>query len=107
MFKCKGKEPAKNNVYDELYNGVAREYGVLPDELRDKMQETIDASWNNNDEEIVRTQRTLFPNGKPTVEEFIETMALLISLGAAGELTAAGSSAPKLFAEDGSYQSRG
>ncbi len=103
MSRHKGKESVKNNVYDELYNGVAREYGVLPDELRNRMQETIDASWNNDDEQITKTQRSLFPNGKPTVEEFIETMALLISLGAAGESSVAGNQSPKFFAEDGNY----
>lgn len=103
MSRRKGKEPVKNNVYVELYNGVAKEHGVLPDELRDKMQETIDVSWNNDDEQITKTQRSLFPNGKPTVEEFIETVALLISLEAAGEIPATGNQLPNFFAEDVNY----
>ncbi|MGI6152192.1 MAG: sporulation initiation factor Spo0A C-terminal domain-containing protein [Christensenellales bacterium] len=87
MSRRGGKDLTESKVYQELYDDVAKEYGVLPDELREEMQETIDASWNNDDENIARVQRRLFPNGKPTVEEFIKVMALVVSLGAAGDFS--------------------
>ncbi|MGI6192006.1 MAG: sporulation initiation factor Spo0A C-terminal domain-containing protein [Christensenellales bacterium] len=82
MVRRTGKE---TDVYEQIYDNIAKEYGVLPNELKKEMQETIDASWNNEDEEVTRTQKSLFPNGKPTVEEFIKTIALVISLDAAAE----------------------
>lgn len=37
------------------------------------MQEAIDAAWANPEGAVLRT--LLFPQGKPTVEEFIKTVA--------------------------------
>lgn len=73
-------------LYDGIYENVAEEFGVLPQELVKEMQDTIDASWNSGDEEVIRNQKSLFPDGKPTVEEFIKKVALLISLDAEDKL---------------------
>jgi|GEM_PF-1719807 len=77
----------ESGLHSDIYEGIAEEYGVLPQELRKEMQDTIDASWSSDDEQVIRNQRVLFPNGKPTVEEFITTMALVLSLDAEGDLS--------------------
>ena len=40
------------------------------------MQEAIDAAWNNPEGAELRAK--LFPDGKPTVEEFIKTIAATV-----------------------------
>jgi len=40
-----------------------------------EMLAAIDAAWSNPDPMIQARQRQLFPNGKPTIEEFIRVMA--------------------------------
>lgn len=39
------------------------------------MQKAIDAAWENPTEEDKFFQALYFPNGKPTVKEFIDTVA--------------------------------
>ena len=42
-----------------------------------EMKKAIDLAWTNPTEEQKRFQEQYFPKGKPTVEEFIQTVALL------------------------------
>ncbi len=44
---------------------------------RQEMKKAIDLAWANPTEEQKRFQEQYFPKGKPTVEEFIQTVAHL------------------------------
>lgn len=46
-----------------------------------EMKRAIDAAWANPTEEEKRFQEQYFPLGKPTVEEFIQTVANLARQG--------------------------
>ena len=43
-----------------------------------EMKKAIDMAWSNPTVEQKRFQELYFPNGKPTVEEFIRTVAALV-----------------------------
>ena len=53
---------------------IAKSHVVSPSEVKQNMQEAIDEAWNNPNETIKNNQLRLFPNGKPTVEELIDTV---------------------------------
>jgi len=40
-----------------------------------EMQAAVDAAWNDPDPAVQAEQRRLFPNGKPSVDEFIRVIA--------------------------------
>lgn len=50
---------------DGIIREVARRYGVSPEEVRREMQAALDLTWRNGP----------FPNGKPSLEEFVVTLA--------------------------------
>ena len=81
MRQHKKRNTDRNIRSDRLYHRLAEAHGVLPDEVRYKIQETIDAAWSNPDEKIRQKQSCLFPKGKPTVEEFIGTISEYIKAG--------------------------
>lgn len=54
---------------------TAKQHGVSEQHVRDEMQKAIDAAWNTDDEQALKRQKELFPNGKPTVEEFIAVIS--------------------------------
>ena len=56
---------------------TARQFGVTVEEVRRNIQATIDDAWANADPEERQHQLKIFPNGKPTVEEFIIVTATL------------------------------
>ena len=43
-----------------------------------EMQKAIDMAWDNPTKENKMFQELYFPNGKPTVEEFIQTVTNLV-----------------------------
>ena len=43
-----------------------------------EMQKALDAAWSNPTEEQKQFQKLYFPNGKPTVDEFIRTVSNLV-----------------------------
>jgi len=55
----------------------ARRAGVPLEIYRKEIQAAIDAAWESADPEIRRRQRELFPEGKPSPEHFIVTVAKL------------------------------
>lgn len=61
--------------YGGIYRKVSELHGTLTKEVRDEMQNAIDTAWSSFDETVIQKQRLLFPNGKPTVEEFIATIS--------------------------------
>ena len=60
-----------NMENENVIEKTAKHFGVSVLELYDEMQKAIDAAWNTKDELALKRQLELFPNGKPTVEEFI------------------------------------
>lgn len=60
-----------NMENENVIERTAKRFGVSVAVLYDKMQKAIDAAWDMKDELALKRQQELFPNGKPTVEEFI------------------------------------
>lgn len=54
---------------------TAKNFDVSTPEAYDEMQKAIDAAWDTKDELALKRQKELFPNGKPTVEEFIAVVS--------------------------------
>lgn len=54
---------------------TAKNNGVSEQHVRDEMQKALDAAGNTTDEEALKRQRELFPDGKPTLEEFIRKVS--------------------------------
>jgi len=44
-------------------------------QIEREMQAALDIAWNSADSVITAKQRQLFPNGKPSVEEFLRVMS--------------------------------
>ena len=57
---------------DEIIRKVAERYGVTTDEVRREMQAALDATWAGQGGS---ERDRLFPNGKPSLEEFVTTLA--------------------------------
>ena len=64
----------KNNP-EGVFEQIAAQHGISVEEVVREIQAAVDAAWGNPDPAIRARQQQLFPNGKPTVEEFIRTMA--------------------------------
>jgi len=58
-----------------VFEQIAEQYGVSVGEVVRGIQIAVDEAWNNPDPAIRARQRELFPNGKPSVEEFIRKIA--------------------------------
>lgn len=54
---------------------TAKNNGVSEQHVREEMQKALDEAWNTTDEEALRYQKEMFPNGKPTIEEFIKKVS--------------------------------
>lgn len=59
----------------DFWEKAAAQYGVSMDKVLREMQREIDAAWGNPDPLIRQKLRRLFPNGKPTIEKFIQGIA--------------------------------
>lgn len=46
------------------------------------MQAAIDVAWASEDAETRRLQRELFPDGKPSVDDFVARIAVFVASGA-------------------------
>lgn len=60
-----------NMENENVIERTAKRFGVSVVELYGEMQKAIDSAWDTKDELALKRQQELFPNGKPTVEEFI------------------------------------
>ena len=58
---------------------VAKEHNENSENVRREMEYAIDQAFSNNDPKVQRKLNEYFPNGKPTVEEFIEKISNVIS----------------------------
>lgn len=66
-------KPQKAIKKTAINNGVTEQY------VRDEMQKALDAAWNTTDEKALKRQQELFPNGKPTLDEFIKKVSRMAS----------------------------
>ena len=57
-----------------IFKEVAQKTNSTDKAVKSDIQEAIDAAWNSKDPSVKSFQRRLFPNGKPTPEEFILVM---------------------------------
>ena len=71
MEQMKSKDNQPSGVFEQ----IAAQHGVSVTEVIKEIQIAVDAAWDNSDPTIRARQRELFPNGKPSVEEFIRVMA--------------------------------
>ena len=60
---------------DRLFEQIAARKDVSVGEVKREMQIVIDATWNNPDPTARKKQLALFPNGKPSIEEFFRVIA--------------------------------
>ena len=65
----------RKNKPEGIFEKLAAQYGVSAGEVVREIQTALDAAWDNPDPAIRERQRAIFPNGKPSVEEFIRVMA--------------------------------
>lgn len=68
------------NIFDKrkgakIIKKVARQHGVSESHVRAEMQRALDEAWESDNPITKQRQRELFPDGKPSVEEFILTVA--------------------------------
>lgn len=57
---------------------TAKMHNVSEQYVRNEIQKTLDAAWSTNDEAALKRQQELFPNGKPTLEEFIKKISQMV-----------------------------
>lgn len=67
-------------IFDNLrgraaIQGTADRFGQSPEDVRREIQAAIDAAWDTEDPDAMKLQEDLFPDGKPTPEQFISTVA--------------------------------
>lgn len=53
---------------------TADHFGESELQVRKDMQEALDAAWATDDPAAKKLQEDLFPDGKPTLEQFIVTL---------------------------------
>ncbi len=56
--------------FEKIYKKLAGINKTTIKQIKDEMQLAIDVAWDNNNVNF----RNLFPNGKPTLEEFLMVM---------------------------------
>lgn len=56
---------------------TACHYGKTEAEIRQEMQIALDSAWDASDPDTKRMQAELFPDGKPSLEEFIIKLSKL------------------------------
>ena len=66
---------SNNNLPGGILEQITVQHSVSITEVVREIQIAVDDAWNNTDPAIQARQRELFPNGKPSVEEFIRVIA--------------------------------
>jgi len=57
---------------------IASKHGKTAEEISREMEKALEAAWMTEDPAMKELQEKLFPEGKPSAEEFIRTMASYI-----------------------------
>ena len=55
--------------------GTAEHFGQTPEQVKADMLAAIAEAWENPEPEVQKLQKELFPNGRPTPEEFIAVVS--------------------------------
>ncbi|MCL2408199.1 MAG: hypothetical protein FWC96_01090 [Oscillospiraceae bacterium] len=58
-----------------IFKKMAVQHGVSVGEVELEIQAAVDAAWENPDPATQARQRELFPDGKPSIDEFVRVMA--------------------------------
>ena len=69
----------KSKQINKHINKVAKQNHLSKDSVKEEMQKALDAAWESNDPEALKKQHELFPDGKPSVEEFIKKISEVAS----------------------------
>jgi len=59
-----------------ILSEIAHKNGVTLEQVEQDIQDAIDGAWDNPD--FRERQKKLFPDGKPTIEEFIMKMSQFV-----------------------------
>lgn len=69
----------RNNIKGKaVIRRTAQHYDMPTAEVRAEIQKCLDDAWNTDDPAVKQAQEKLFPEGKPTMEEFICRVAAAI-----------------------------
>lgn len=63
-----------NNQIQKAIEDIAKERGTTPNDIRKNIQIAIDMAWKSKDKKEKETQNKLFPNGKPSIENFLRVL---------------------------------
>ena len=69
------KSKKTSEEFDSVIDQIAKLYSISKLNCEEDMQEVIDMMWQSGSEGCTAARNELFPNGKPTVEEFVRTIA--------------------------------
>ena len=69
------KSKKTSDEFDSVIDQIAKLYSISKLNCEEDMQEVIDMIWKSGDEKSKAKRDKLFQNGKPTVEEFVRTIA--------------------------------
>ncbi len=69
------KSKKTSEEFDSVIDQIAKLYSISKLNCEEDMQEVIDMIWQSGDEKGKAKRNKLFSNGKPTVEEFVRTIA--------------------------------
>ena len=69
------KSKKTSDEFDSVIDQIAKLYSISKLNCEEDMQEVIDMIWQSGDEKSKDKRDKLFQNGKPTVEEFVRTIA--------------------------------
>ena len=68
--------------FEKIFKKIAKENGTTPEDVRLEMQQAIDAAYAQKDTSVQSPWDALmFESGKPTPEEFILQLAMMLDKG--------------------------
>ena len=65
----------KSQGFQQILARVAKTSEEPQEKVEKDLQSLLDATWNNETNPAKENLRALFPNGKPTLEEFVLGLA--------------------------------
>ena len=60
---------------NRIYKKVSGEAGEPIEKVQAEMQKALNLTWENDDPEAKEYRNKIFPNGKPSLENFLEKLA--------------------------------
>jgi len=59
---------------EKIIKTIAAQENSTSENVNEEIQKAIDIAWSSENQQEIENQKKLFPNGKPTVEEFLLTI---------------------------------